>query len=71
LDFGEPFEEREAADEIGDGLAARFPRALVRMFKLALVRADKKSVLRASQEIQALLRVSLALPQRRLPSALL
>jgi uncharacterized protein len=49
MDIGEPFEEREDADEIRDEHAALLPRALVGMRKLALMREDKKPALRAMQ----------------------
>jgi len=49
MNIGEPFEEREDADEIRDQHAALLPRALVGMRKLALMREDKKLALRAMQ----------------------
>ena len=49
MDIGEPFEEREDADEIRDEHAALLPRALVGMRKLALMREGKKPALRAMQ----------------------
>ena len=49
MDIGEPFEEREDADEIRDEHAALLPRALVGMRQLALMREDKKPALRAMQ----------------------
>lgn len=47
MDIGEPFEEREDADEIRDEHAALLPRALVGMRKLALMREEQKPALRA------------------------
>ncbi len=86
MDIGEPFEEREDADEIRDEHAALLPRALVGMRKLALMREEQKPALRAmhsgkvgrsepcpcgsGKKVQALLRGSLTPRQRRLPSAL-
>ena len=49
LDIGEPFDERDDANEIRDQHAALIPRALVGVRKLALMREDKRPVLRAMQ----------------------
>ena len=49
MDIGEPFDERDDANEIRDQHAALIPRALVGMRKLALMREDKKTALRAMQ----------------------
>ena len=49
MDIGEPFDERDDANEIRDEHAALIPRALVGMRKLALMRENKKPALRAMQ----------------------
>jgi uncharacterized protein len=49
MDVGEPFEERDDADEIRDQHAALLPRALVGMRKLALMREDRKATLQGME----------------------
>ena len=45
IDFGEPMEEREDADEIRDEHIALMPRTLVALWKLAQMRSGNRAAL--------------------------